>query len=372
MKNKFQTNNLNDGSSQSSVAGKVKRLIAFLPGLFICSLLLIFFISPKINAGSVSENQNPNNKNDSLKHYGSFKPGEEWYDTDGKIINAHGGGMLYFNKTYYWFGETRDTSASRGVSVYSSKDLYNWKHEGLALAHEVDSASDITAGSIIERPKVIYNKNTRQFVMWFHLELKGQGYRAARAGVAVSNTPVGPYKFLKSFRPNGNMSRDMTVYNDDKGTAYQIYSSRDNYDMRIVELTPDYLSPTAKDSLISSNHREAPAIFEYDKKYFLVTSGCTGWAPNAANLYVSKSLFGDWEDTGNPMLGKDAYLTFFAQSACIFPVVGKKDAFIFMADKWNPKNLTDSRYIWLPVEFKNGKPYIEWKDEWDLNYFSKQ
>ena len=372
MKNKFQQNNANEGPSHSSVARKIKRTSAFLPVLFISSLLFICFISLKINAGSLFENQNVNNKNDSLKHYRSFKPGEEWYDTDGKIINAHGGGMLYYNKTYYWFGETRGRSASQGVSVYSSKDLYNWKNEGLALAHDADSSSDITTGSIIERPKVIYNKNTNQFVMWFHLELKGKGYSAARAGVAVSNTPTGPYKFLKSFRPNGNMSRDMTLYVDDKGTAYQIYSSRENYDMRIVELTPDYLSPTTKDSLISSDHREAPAIFQHDKKYFLVTSACTGWAPNAANLYLSKSLFGNWQDTRNPMLGKDANMTFYAQSAYIFPVAGKKDAFIFMADKWNPKNLTDSRYIWLPVEFKNGEPNIEWKDEWDLNYFGKQ
>jgi beta-galactosidase len=139
--------------------------------------------------------------------------------------------------------------------------------------------------------------------------------------------------------------------------------------MRIVELTPDYLSPTTKDSLICSDHREAPAIFEHDKNYYLVTSACTGWAPNEANLYVSKSLFGNWQDTGNPMFGKNANITFYAQSAYIFPVAGKKDAFIFMADKWNSKNLIDSRYIWLPVEFKNGKPFIEWKDEWDLNFF---
>ncbi|HUZ57240.1 MAG TPA: glycoside hydrolase family 43 protein [Hanamia sp.] len=303
------------------------------------------------------------------KHYSSFKPGEEWYDKNEKIINAHGGGMLYYNNTYYWFGETRGKSASEGVSVYSSKDLYNWENKGLALKHETDSSSDITIGSIIERPKVIYNEKTKQFVMWFHLELKGKGYSAARAGVAVSKSPVGPYKFIKSFRPNGNMSRDMTLYKDGNGNAYEIYSSRDNYDMRIVELTPDYLSPTTKDSLIASDHREAPAIFKYNQKYYLITSASTGWAPNEANLYVSKSLFGKWQDIGNPMVGKNANITFYAQSACIFPVAGKKNAFIYMADKWDPRDLKDSRYIWLPVQFKNGKTFIEWKDEWDLHVF---
>lgn len=35
----------------------------------------------------------------------AFIPGEVWKDTDGNPINAHGGGLLYHNGTYYWYGE---------------------------------------------------------------------------------------------------------------------------------------------------------------------------------------------------------------------------------------------------------------------------
>jgi len=369
MKNKSLKDNKTPGSSGSHLVIKGRRMPVLLSLLFVFSVLSFGFIVQKNNTSMFQNKADQSLQMIYPKHYSSFKPGEEWYDKNEKIINAHGGGMLYYNNTYYWFGETRGKSASEGVSVYSSKDLYNWENKGLALKHETDSSSDITIGSIIERPKVIYNEKTKQFVMWFHLELKGKGYSAARAGVAVSKSPVGPYKFIKSFRPNGNMSRDMTLYKDGNGNAYEIYSSRDNYDMRIVELTPDYLSPTTKDSLIASDHREAPAIFKYNQKYYLITSASTGWAPNEANLYVSKSLFGKWQDIGNPMVGKNANITFYAQSACIFPVAGKKNAFIYMADKWDPRDLKDSRYIWLPVQFKNGKTFIEWKDEWDLHVF---
>lgn len=31
--------------------------------------------------------------------------GEIWNDTDGNPINAHGGGILYHEGTYYWYGE---------------------------------------------------------------------------------------------------------------------------------------------------------------------------------------------------------------------------------------------------------------------------
>src|SRR5688572_4990138 len=66
--------------------------------------------------------------------YKGFSPGKTWYDDRGEVINAHGGGLLYSGNTYYWFGECRGTKGTNGVNVYSSKDLYNWKFEALALS----------------------------------------------------------------------------------------------------------------------------------------------------------------------------------------------------------------------------------------------
>jgi hypothetical protein len=31
-----------------------------------------------------------------------IQPGEIWTDTEGKPINAHGGGMIFYDETYYW------------------------------------------------------------------------------------------------------------------------------------------------------------------------------------------------------------------------------------------------------------------------------
>ena len=95
----------------------------------------------------------------------SFNPGELWQDNNDVHINAHGGGFLIHNETYYWFGEHKTTGnkgnkAMVGVGVYSSKDLYNWKNEGIALAVSEDPNSKLVKGCILERPKVIYNKKT--------------------------------------------------------------------------------------------------------------------------------------------------------------------------------------------------------------------
>lgn len=295
----------------------------------------------------------------------NFNPGQTWYDTKGEVINAHGGGLLYVNKMYYWFGEHREKQGTNGVNVYASKDLYNWQYEGQALSTDTNDSSVITRGCVMERPKVIYNAKTRQYVMWFHLELKGKGYSAARAAVAVSSTVTGPYKLVSSFRPNGNMSRDMTLFVDEDGTAYQVYSSNENYDLRIVKLTDDYLQPTTDDHLLFSKHREAPALFKYKKQYYLITSGCTGWAPNKATIHKADTPTGPWTLLDyNPMLGAGADSTFGGQSTYIQPIAGKKDSFIFIADVWRPRDLRDSRYVWLPIRFKNDQPVVEWEESW--------
>jgi beta-glucanase (GH16 family) len=142
------------------------------------------------------------------KKHTAFHPGEIWHDNRGEHINAHGGGVLFHNGKYYWFGEhkgERSNNALVGVTCYSSDDLYNWRYEDVALKVSDDETSDIVRGCIIERPKVIYNAKNKKFVMYFHLELRGQGYNAARVGIAVSDSITGGYKFVKSLRPNAGI-----------------------------------------------------------------------------------------------------------------------------------------------------------------------
>ena len=347
-----------------------------------------------------------------------FSPGQFWYDDSGALINAHGGGILSYRNTYYWYGEYKSDTTSNamtGVSCYSSQDLYTWHNEGIVLPVSDSPESDIQRGCILERPKVIYNESTGNFVMYFHLELKGQGYSAARVGIAVSETPTGPFTFIRSLRPNadilplnmpsdaglvkdeghyecwsaewvaavrqglftwrdlhtGQMSRDMALYVDDDGKAYHIYASEENLTLQIAELTPDYLGYTGKYKRIQpAGHNEAPALFKKAGKYYMITSGCTGWAPNAARLLTADSLMGEWTLHENPCVGADADLTFHSQSTFVLPIEGKHNAFIFMADRWKPEKHTEGTYIWLPVQFgADGMPYLEWKDNWDLSVF---
>lgn len=344
-------------------------------------------------------------------------PGQEWPDRKGEHINAHGGGLLFHEGKYYWYGENRPArgfTTEVGVEVYSSSDLVNWEDEGVALAVSEESGHDIERGCIMERPKVVRNPKTGKFVMLFHLELKGKGYAAARVGFAESDSPVGPFRFIRSLRPNagkwptdfsrrdirkakklkeadykewwtpewreaireglllardvpgGQMSRDMTVYVDDDGKAYHIYSAEENLTLNLAELTDDYLDYTGRYVRIApGGQNEAPTIFKHDGVYWMITSGCTGWAPNEARMFKAASLWGPWEQLPSPFVGKDAKKSFHTQGTYIFKVEGTEDGFVFMADRWNPQSLKNSRHIWLPIDFEaDGTPVIRWVDSW--------
>ena len=354
----------------------------------------------------------------------SFQPGQVWPDNRGIHINAHGGGILFFQNKYYWYGEHKiegepGNSAQVGVHVYSSRDLYNWIDEGIALkVDEESSGSEIARGCILERPKVIYNEMTGKFVMWFHLELKGMGYDAARSGVAVSDKPTGPFKFINSFRPNagywpvnvqdfhklpvadtikekycgglgclpahvdsmnilgrdfarGQMARDMNLFVDDNGKP----------------ITCTHLRRTAQ--LISLNSRMTIFLIREDMPVhsptgtwklpqfvkpamgftiLLVPTAQAGIRMRPGLLFPT--IFSDhgWNWAIRVLARIHPQPSILkAHSYCLFR--GKKDAFIFMADRWTPENPIDGKYIWLPLRFSDDRILLEWKDDWDLNDF---
>lgn len=281
--------------------------------------------------------------------------GSDYTDTSGKTINAHGGGFLKVGKYYYWIGENRHDNVL--VSCYRSTDLINWEFRGDLLTR--DSNPEL-ANANIERPKVIYNNKTKKFVMWMHYE-KSTDYSLARAAVAVSDNIEKPFTYVKSFRPFGNMSRDCTLFKDEDGTAYFLSAARENYDMMVYKLTDDYLD--TKEHLLTlwpGGHREAPALVKRGEYYFMITSGCTGWAPNQAKYAYAKSLKGPWSELIN--IG-DA-TTFDSQSTFIIPIEGKKmTSYLYVGDRWDGKHYFNSRYIFLPLIFKDKTTMeLNWKD----------
>ena len=327
----------------------------------------------------------------------TFQNGEitvhvKWLDTTGNLINAHDGGIIYADGKYHWYGMAlRPKSAKEGgqkttlgVVMYSSTDLYNWDYEGVILECSTDPKSPLYSPMRFERPKIIYNDRTKTYVMWFHY-VKYPGDHTDKpgggeAGVASCSTVNGKYTFHGTVRPIDarGIVRDCTLYQDDDGSAYFIYDR----DVRIagpdfgrvlyvVKLTGDYLGCTSTFyKITNAPRREAPVMLKHNGFYFLITSAESSWRFNRANYYRATNIFGSYTEIGDPCVGQDTSTTFNTQGTQAFAVEGKKDAFIFLSERHNTAIMTDSSYIFLPVNFPAASTLqLQYLPTWSLNCF---
>lgn len=319
----------------------------------------------------------------------SFSPGKVWLDNNGVPINAHGGNVIFHKNKYYWYGEHKLEGKSEaqfadgGIHCYSSKDLMNWKDEGIVLSVSyTDSTNDLAYGCILERPKVIYNKSQKKFIAYFKFYPKGTGYLKGYIGVATSKKPNGPFtyqhKFLGASSPNG--SGDFSMFKDKDQSIYHLTVRKPDKTFVIGKLNSDNLFPANEYEPVKGieSHTEAPAVIFHEGKYYLLGSGSSGWKPNKARSFSTDSLSGNFRDLGNPCFGKNpnngigADVTFGGQLSYILPVEGKEGTYIAMFDIWKPEKAIEGLYIWLPLFFENGKPVIKWVDNWDVEVFGKQ
>ncbi len=293
-------------------------------------------------------------------------------------------------------------AAGKAVSPYDTLEKYNTAsyigrlnslYAGRTAAEKRALYQKFNWDSVLERPKVLYNQKNDNYVMWFHKDGEGAGnYSLAQTGIAVSDSPAGPFRLVDAINPLGKESRDMTLFQDDDGKAYLIYSSEDNWTLYIAELNEDYTGLTG---IYSRNYvdkggskgqyaREAPAIFKYQGSYYLISSGCTGWRPNVMGYSVASNLREGMSETGgngpfqmnnlkNPCIGLEADISFNGQSTFVLPVQGKEGAFIYMGDRWNQNNLKDSRYQWLPIQIDAEEKALTlaWNDSWRIEDFDK-
>lgn len=298
-----------------------------------------------------------------------IRPGELWPDDRGQHVQAHGGGVIKLGDTFYWFGEDRSRDLDpqkRCVACYSSKDLAHWTFRNRVL--QLSDPENFGPRWILERPKVFFNEMTGKYIMYMHIDgpLPGRrgGYDLARVGIAVCDTVDGDYKYLRSFRPLGNQSRDLGQFTDDDGKAYLISEDRPN-GFHIYGLADGYLD-IAKDVCLIRAHLEGGAIVHYDGLYYAVASELTGWNPNPNKYATAAKLEGPWSDFKD--IAPPESKTYGSQSTMLLKIAGSKTtSVIFMADQWQPRTQWNSRYLWMPLSIGNGKLSLPEPAPWTVD-----
>ncbi|KAB2378930.1 family 43 glycosylhydrolase [Actinomadura montaniterrae] len=341
--------------------------------------------------------------------YTSIRPGQEWLDTGGERIQAHGGSLLHVDGTFYWYGENKERSKPGsgiwhwGVRCYSSTDLYNWTDEGLIIAPvEDDPESPLHPAQLMDRPHIVRDERAGRYVCW--LKIMGTG-NVQTSTVLVADHLLGPYEIVRTgLRPLGMNAGDFDlVVAPDDGKGYY-YFERVHSELVCADLTEDYTGVTGYYSTHFPRRRppdvrEAPAHFTRDGLHYLFTSGTTAYFPNRSEVAVAETYHGPWTVLGDPHPADPTGTSFRSQISSVFKHPAKKDLYIALADRWLPNvpaelaqqapdafrrmfagepgepgtdlaavevDTSIADYVWLPVRFEGDMPILDWHDEWRI------
>lgn len=354
-------------------------------------------------------------ENNTKQKYNSIRPGQIWYDTEGKRIHAHGGSIFYEDGHYYWYGENKEFTDPEkniwhwGVRCYRSDDLYNWEDLGLIIPPNTeDENSSLHPSAYMDRPHIIYNRFTKKYVCWMKIMNKN-GIQCET--VLTADKLLGPYTIVKEgLRPLNMDAGDFDLVVAPDGKAYY-YFERVHSETICADLDATYTDVTGYYSThFPHPHppfvREATAHFKRNNKHYLLTSGTTGYFPNPSEVAMADTWHGPYTVLGDPHRGDDSRTSFHSQVSSVFKVPGKKDLYIACADRWRPdamfldyaeceeafveafrpensswdklnaffakgpaERTAIADYVWLPIRFDGDKPYIEWLDEWKIEDF---
>ena len=152
--------------------------------------------------------------------------------------------MVCIDGTYYFYGENKEKTDGKngiwhwGVRCYASKDLYNWEDKGLIIPPELDDPnSSLHPTSMMDRPHIIYNKDTKKYVAWLKI-MKRDGSQTET--VMIADAFLGPYtKVRENLKPLGMSVGDFDLAVAPDGKAYY-YFERVHSETICADLTPDY------------------------------------------------------------------------------------------------------------------------------------
>jgi hypothetical protein len=287
-------------------------------------------------------------------------PGTVSYDTSGNVIEAHGEGVNKVGSTYYWLGEDKTNgSPFQNIKCYSSTDLKNWTFVRNVLTRQ--SSGDLGPNRILERPHVIYNSATSTYVMYMHID--NTNYSERKAGVATSSSICGSYTYRGSSKPLGHDSLDDNLFLDGN-TGYFMSEDRTNKKLQIYRLSSDFLTVS---SLVKTlDQYEAPAMAKIGSTYYLFGSHLTGWSTNDNQYTTTSSISGTWSSWRS--FAPSGTNTCNSQTTAILPINGSSTtSYIFLGDRWNSSNLSDSRYVWEPLTISGTTVSMTCRTSWTID-----
>ncbi|BEL04414.1 family 43 glycosylhydrolase [Actinoplanes sichuanensis] len=308
-----------------------------------------------------------------------------WRDTSGNPIYSQGGGVFRFGDTYYWYGvhylgaehylasptkkyNTETTFVA--IPVYSSQDLVNWKFErNVATAATTFPDGTNLSSGWVGRLGVSYNETTGKYV----LVSQGKGGIMFLRGDSPTDTFDGVTVQAQITNSPTPATGDQTVFTDDDGTDYLIFSNASGRARAFVSrLRPSdslYAEPAVQIGY-SSAGREGNAMFKLDGRYYHAASDLHGW--NSSVAYVLESATSNIQGAYSAeyvLPGTEADYSHVTQTGFFVTVKGTvQNTVIFAGDRWADFAWNGIGYNqWMPVDKTGSRPQFHSLSQWQFN-----
>ena len=180
--------------------------------------------------------------------------------------------------------------------VASSVDLVSWKLESYDILPEMhDPANRFPATKFAWfMPTITYSPKSGRYALWYYVDANARG-------VAVSDSPVGPFKIVHDSVPNLQLGSDFFFWTGSDGEVYMkhnggcgqgIVPPKRGSGICVARLAHNLTDIAASSPLINAPG-EGGGLFERDGKWYIMQGHgcCFCWAGDDAQL---------WESTDGP------------------------------------------------------------------------
>ena len=284
--------------------------------------------------------------------------------------------ILADNGMYYLYA----TSAKDGFLVWQSHDLLTWESPSYCYRMGPRSFGDKKFWA----PEVY--KNGDRYFMYYTADWKGHDMEALRIGLAVSESPLGPFADVYDGKPMFDLGRgalDAHILTDDDGRKYLFFSSagEDNVidgekyaDVEVIRLSADMMRTEGEPARIirceepyekrnTDLHQywaEGPSVVKHDGIYHLMYS-VNFFASKDYSICVAESRHPEGpyaKRKDNPVLRCDEKISGPGHNSTFTDMNGQLQCVYHIHSDY--ERPSGNRMVCIsPVSFRDGHLFIE-------------
>ncbi|MBK0368208.1 family 43 glycosylhydrolase [Flavobacterium sp. SE-1-e] len=323
--------------------------------------------------------------------FGQFKNIQNdvfWNTKDGQPIYSQGGGIFKFTSptthkdTYYWYGAeyeeasvyrqnpavTLKTCTFKAINCYSSTDLVNWTFENTVFTTQ--NAFPDGKKTWVGRMGVAFVKEINKYALFVQ--------HGSEVLIALANSPTSEFTWHQKINMEPLIGTtntgDQTVFTDDDGKSYLIYSygkGRNKIYVSEIGIKDGKVNLLDCTKVFQGESREGNCMFKYQNKYYMAASNIYGWDSSFAYYLVADAIRGPYLPANDMqiMKGSEEDYAHITQTGFFYTIKGtKKETVLYCGDRWADFAGNGLGYNqWFPLSFKENEAYFNSLSSWNLN-----